>query len=237
MYKTYEVGGCVRDAFMGLRSKDVDFVVLAPNFDAMREFLVQEGFRVHTETPDKFTIRAGVPRDHPLRERTKDADFVMARRDGPYSDGRRPDYVEPGSLHDDLARRDFTVNAIAKDPLTGEIIDPFGGRADILDRTLRFVGDPYERIREDGIRVLRAYRFMVTKGFRPTASTWAALRSQLAVDMLDAVSVERIYDELNRMLKFDTPATITLLSSLGSDLTAAIFRDGLHLESSLKKVD
>src|SRR5690606_30256826 len=110
----FEVGGCVRDDLLGIPTKDVDFTVVAPSFDAMRDHLIREGFRIHVESPEFVAIRAGVPEGHPLRERTKDADFVLARKDAPTGDGRRPDFVEPGTLMDDLARRDFTVNAMAR---------------------------------------------------------------------------------------------------------------------------
>lgn len=232
----FEVGGCVRDEFMGKVSKDVDFVVLAPSFDAMRAELIGRGFTIHVEKPEFVTIRAGVPAGDPLRERTKDADFVLARKDGPTADGRRPEFVEPGDLLDDLARRDFTVNAIAR-AVDGRIIDPFGGRADIERRTLRFVGDPVDRITEDGLRVIRGFRFMVTKGLVPTTETRAALFSDTAVEMLGAVSIERIRDEVERMFAFDGMDAFDLMASMTIEkpaLVRAILRDGLRLTATLK---
>jgi len=230
----FEVGGCVRDEFMGATSKDVDFVVLAPSFDAMRSELVRRGFTIWQERPEFVTIRAGVPKGDPLRERTKDADFVLARKDGPTADGRRPEFVEPGDLMDDLARRDFTVNAIAR-AIDGRVIDPFGGRADIESRTLRFVGDPAERIEEDGLRVVRGFRFMVTKGLVPTVGTWDALCSERAAFMLTLVALERIRDELERALAFDTLATLDLLGDLPSLTRRAMFRGSLRLAATLAR--
>lgn len=230
----FEVGGCVRDALMGRESKDVDFVVLAPSFDAMRAALVADGFKVHVEKPEFVTIRAGVPAGHPLRERTKDADFVLARKDSATGDGRRPDFVEPGTLLDDLARRDFTVNAIAR-AQDGTLIDPFGGVEDIAARVLRFVGDPAERITEDGLRVLRGFRFMVTKGLTPAEGTLAALVSPLAVEMLAKVSVERIREEVERMFTFDTLATLDMVAHvMPPEMQEAIFSRGLRLSATLK---
>jgi len=230
----FEVGGCVRDEFMGRASKDVDFVVLAPSFDAMRAELVRRGFTLHVEKPEFVTIRAGVPKGDPLRERTKDADFVLARKDGPTADGRRPEFVEPGDLMDDLARRDFTVNAIAR-AVDGRIIDPFRGRADIESRTLRFVGNAEDRIREDGLRVLRGFRFMVMKGLTPTADTLAAMVSPLATEMLGAVSTERIRDEVDRMLTFDTLATLDVLShTMPVEMRDVVFSGGLRLGATMK---
>ena len=123
----FEVGGCVRDSLLGRNTKDIDFTVVAPSFGAMRQHLLNEGFTIHVENPEFQTIRCGVPEGHVLRKRTKDADFVWARHEGPYSDGRHPDWVEPGTLLDDLERRDFTVNAIARG-VDGHIIDPFDGQ-------------------------------------------------------------------------------------------------------------
>jgi len=124
MFQKFEVGGCLRDEFKGIPSKDVDFAVEAPSFEAMRDELIEDGFEIFEERPEFFTIRAKVPKGNPLEDRTRVADFVMCRKDGPSSDGRRPDFVEPGTIFDDLARRDFTVNAIARNAITGEIIDP-----------------------------------------------------------------------------------------------------------------
>lgn len=239
----FEVGGCVRDEILGVPTKDIDFTVVMPPegrtaeelYAAMGEALKAEGFIVHTETPDKFVMRARVPNDHPLRSRTKDADFVLARKEGPYSDGRRPDWVAPGDLVDDLARRDFTVNAIAKNPLTGQVIDPFNGRDDLVNEgLLRFVGIPEERIIEDGLRVVRGLRFLVTKGFDCDPATWEALNSDVAVTALRRISIERIYDEITRTFNHDTVAAVRLFAQTSDELQRAIFRNRLHLTGSLK---
>lgn len=233
--KLFEVGGCVRDELMGLKSKDVDFAVEAPSFDAMRAHLLGEGFRIFVEKPEFVTIRAAVPAGHKLRERTKDADFVLCRKDGPTKDGRRPEFVEPGTLADDLARRDFTMNAIARDPFTGAIIDPHKGVEDIEARTLRFVGDPMERIREDGLRVLRGLRFTVTKQLRVEPRTLDALHSDEASDMLKCVSIERIREEVEKMLAHNTLRTLDILTGLPYLTLGAIFRDGLRLGAKLER--
>lgn len=230
----FEVGGCVRDSLMGKDSKDVDFVCIAPSFEAMRADLIREGFTIWQERPEFVTIRAGVPEGHVLRGRTKDADFVLARKDGPTADGRRPEFVEPGTLADDLARRDFTVNAIAR-AADGTLTDPHGGVADIEAGTLRFVGDPMERIEEDGLRVVRGFRFMVTKGLRPTVDTWDALCDNRAASMLRLVALERIRDELERMFTFDTLAALALLGDLPPLTRRAMFRGSLRLAATLAR--
>jgi tRNA nucleotidyltransferase/poly(A) polymerase len=243
MFEFAEVGGAVRDKFLGVDSKDVDFVAIPDddiNFlDASSAFaflcthLKAEGFKVFLETPEFFTVRAQVPDGHPLKKRTNVADFVLARKDGPSSDGRRPDFVLPGTLMDDLQRRDFTVNAMAI--LDDELIDPFCGREDLENNFLRFVGNPTERIAEDGLRVMRALRFHITKGFDVDAETWDAVNSEFAAEMLMKVSTERIREELDKMFLFNTVQSMETLSGVRRNLKKAIFRDGLRLMPTLKK--
>lgn len=234
MVKLYEVGGCVRDELLGLKSKDVDFAVEAESFESLRAWLQAGGFNIFVEKPEFNTIRAAVPKAHPLFKRTRDADFVLCRKDGPSSDGRRPDYTEPGTILDDLARRDFTINAIARDVDTGAIIDPHKGAEDITSRTLRFVGDPLARIREDGLRVLRGFRFNITKRLRVDPATLDALHSDEAADMLACVSIERVREEVEKMVAFDTKQALILFSHLPYRTVDAIFREGLRLSATLK---
>lgn len=240
-FQFYEVGGCVRDAHLGVDSKDVDFSVVAPPgefsdaasaFQSLGEYLAAEGFQIFESRPEFLTIRAQVPRGHALALRTKVADFVLARKDGPYSDGRRPDYVLPGTLEDDLSRRDFTVNALALS-VDWRLIDLFGGLQDLKDRKLRFVGDRYQRIDEDGLRVMRALRFQITKGFVMTADTEMAVFSARAAKSLSRVAVERIREELVKMFRADTLASLKLLHEAPTHLVEAIFRDGLRLDATL----
>jgi tRNA nucleotidyltransferase (CCA-adding enzyme) len=241
MFQFAEVGGAVRDKFLGLNSKDVDFVAVPTQkfdtaddaFNALVAHLKETGFKVFLETPQFFTVRAQVPDGHPLKERTNVADFVLARKDGPSSDGRRPDFVLPGTLMDDLERRDFTVNAICI--LDGEVIDPFGGREDLKNNLLRFVGNPRDRIAEDGLRVMRALRFFITKGFDIETETWDAINSDFAAEMLMKVSVERIREELEKMFLFNTVQSMETISYLRKNLIRAIFRDGLRLMPTLKQ--
>jgi len=241
MFQFAEVGGAVRDKFLGLNSKDVDFVAVPTQhfdtaddaFNALVANLKEQGFKVFLETPQFFTVRAQVPEDHFLKERTNVADFVLARKDGPSSDGRRPDFVLPGTLMDDLTRRDFTVNAMAI--LNGELIDPFGGRDDLQNNLLRFVGNPIDRIREDGLRVMRALRFSVTKNLLIDVETYDAIETDFAAKMLMKVSVERIREELEKMFLFDTVQSINLISAQHPNIIKAIFRDGLRLMPTLKQ--
>jgi tRNA nucleotidyltransferase/poly(A) polymerase len=270
--KMYEVGGCVRDEILGVPSKDIDFTVVLDNefyedgfdrkgntpFEVMTLNLRKMGFKIFLETPEYLTVRAQFPKG--VRQQSYEnarnnnagitADFVLARKESDYTDGRRPDKVEIGTLEDDLARRDFTMNAIAKDT-DGNFIDPFDGRADIADRIIRCVGDPLERLTEDALRAVRALRFSVTKSFTiehyrlndatgiisPYSNTVSSAMQNPAV--LDAIvnniSDERIAVELSKMFRHDTVKSILLLNQYPA-LTAAMFSGRVHLDSSMKKV-
>ncbi len=243
-FQFFEVGGCVRDHLLGIESKDVDFAVVAPSgafqnaqiaFFALSRYLKENDFHVFLETPKFLTIRARVPKNHPLSARTSVADFVLARKDGPSSDGRRPDFVLPGTLMDDLSRRDFTMNAIARD-VEGNFIDPFGGVDDVANSIIRFVGDPVQRISEDGLRVVRALRFSITKNFEFHQDTWDAVNSDFAASMILSVSPERIREELNKMFAQDTVGSLNLLGVLNQTLVQNLFRGGLNLQATLAKL-
>jgi len=237
MAQVFEVGGTVRDALMGVPSDDVDFVCVAESFDAMLAHITAMGLDPVPRCIDRqhVTIKAIVPKTHPLRKRCKSADFVLSRKDGPSSDGRHPDFVEPGTLADDLARRDFTINAIAQAE-DGSLVDPHGGQADIHRRVIRFVGDPMQRIREDGLRVLRAFRFAVTKGCTLAPETDAAIRSPLAIEMLRGIPTERIGAEVRKMFDHDTLAALAIVATMSDEMRAAIFRAPLRLTATSAKV-
>jgi len=204
--KFYEVGGCVRDKLLGLQPKDIDYAVEAPNYAAMRDAIaVRCGGTgaIKLEKPEFGTIRAVHPK-------IGGVDFVLCRREGKYSDGRRPDSVEVGTLEDDLRRRDFTVNAMAIDD-DGNIVDLFGGRGDLARRVLRCVGDTEARMAEDALRILRAIRFAITKQFSFCGAMRDFLSKKESAGLLAAVSVERVREELLRCFMHDTGATLAAL--------------------------
>ncbi len=128
------------------------------------------------------------------------------RKEGHYSDSRRPDEVEfIGAVEDDLARRDFTVNAMAYDPSDGAILDPLGGRSDLEKGIIRCVGDPLERFSEDALRPLRAIRLAVTLNFTIEKATFEAI--SLLRDKVSAqVAFERVRDELLKIMKAESPS-------------------------------
>lgn len=237
--KVYEVGGCIRDELLGLKTHDIDFAVECDSFEMIHYYLGKAGFQVFLSTPEFLTIRARFPKTDNVPERFRHltADFVMCRKESGYSDGRRPDIVEPGTLKDDLARRDFTMNAIARPFGYVTLVDPHGGVWDIEQRVIRFVGTPMERIEEDGLRVLRALRFMVTKGMSLHTETHDALVDPASAVMLSehgGVSIERIREELNKMLKYNSLWTMKLLTETYPNIGLACFRDGLRLDATLK---
>lgn len=237
------VGGFVRDGILGVKSKDVDFsVVGADSFDDMVEQLTLLGFIILTTKVETLTAVCRVPSSFPeLKATSPIADFVMARKESSDSKGRMPDEVSPGSLLDDLSRRDFTVNALAVDSVTGEMHDPFGGVADLEALILRFVGSPSQRVGEDALRVARGFRFIITKGLVAEPGTWAALISDEAVRLLNKVdgsgkrviSVERLQVELSKMFLFDTQRSLDLVCSLPRPMRDALFPEGLKLKVTM----
>lgn len=189
---------------MGVRSKDIDYVVEAPSYEAMVAWIQERG-SIFLEQPEYFTVRAHITGKQP-------ADFVLARKEGKYTDGRRPDHVEAGTLLDDLSRRDFTVNAIAYNEETDEYIDPFDGRGDLQRNVLRCVGTARDRFSEDALRLLRALRFKITKGFELDTAVWECLHSSILADLLrDNVSTERKREELQRCFAHSTLDTLDAL--------------------------
>ena len=181
------VGGCVRDLLRGVPPHDWDICTSA----------------LPEETKAYFTGRKVIEtglKHGTVTILTPDGAYEVTtyRADGAYTDGRRPDRVRfVSSLREDLARRDFTMNAIAMS-LDGTLQDPFGGAADIQAGRIRCVGDPVRRFQEDGLRLMRALRFSAVLGYAIEPQTAKALRRSRA--MLDHVAGERIRVELSKLL-------------------------------------
>lgn len=224
--KMYLVGGCVRDEFLGIKSKDIDFSVEAPSYEAMCDAIRARGCDIKVEKPEFATVRAV----HPVHG---GVDFVLCRKDAKYSDGRRPDSVEAGTLLDDLSRRDFTVNAIARDEDSGEIHDPFGGREDLKWKLLRCVGDTEKRMSEDSLRCLRAVRFHITKGFNFCDELAGFLKRKSTADSLACVSIERIREELLKCFQKDTCYTLLTLQAF-PHIRDHVFSRNLVLTPTIK---
>lgn len=218
MVKIYEIGGKVRDSFIGRENKDIDYAMEIGSYEEMREYILANGGKIYLETPQYQTIRCKMPN-------LGNVDFVLCRKDGVYSDGRRPDSVEIGNIYDDLARREITINAIARDVETGEILDPHGGRADIERRLIRAVGNAEERFNEDPLRLLRAMRFSVTLGFDIHEDIKKLLNAYHGLRMVETVSTDRIKDELNKMFRANTLRTLMTFEEFPG-ISSAIFGEG-----------
>jgi putative nucleotidyltransferase with HDIG domain len=136
-------------------------------------------------------------------------DVATFRKDGQYLDARRPETVEFGSRIDDVRRRDFTMNALYLDPLTGDIFDPEGGVADIRAKQVRCVGSAKARFKEDALRLLRAVRFAARFDFKIEAETLEAI--QVLAPTVQYVSGERVRDELTSMITADVPSRAILM--------------------------
>lgn len=225
--KVYLVGGAVRDEIMGVKSKDLDFAVEAPSFEVMHEWIRVRG-QIFQVKPEFQTIRARMTGFGVV-------DFVLCRKEGAYRDGRHPDTVEIGTLHDDLARRDFTMNAIARLPDNkGSFIDPFNGIADIEARKIKCVGSARVRLSEDTLRILRAIRFSITKNFSLDEEILTCLQDAALVAGLDAVSADRKREEINKCLGHNTLETLKLLERF-SHVRDHLFSGNIRLEATQRQ--
>lgn len=232
MFTFYEVGGKVRDEILGLQSKDVDYVAVPSDdllkdvssahtmFGILEEYLKLEKFEVFLVTPDCFTIRAKFPQGHKY---SGVADFVMARKEVGYVPNTRQPIIEPGTLYDDLERRDFTLNALAKDG-DGNIIDYFNGQEDLRNKILRTPLDTEVTFNDDPLRILRAIRFSITKSFTIPDEMWHIIYWYDFPNKMGVVSDERIREELFKCFKHNTVQTIEILRQFPR-LTEYVFRD------------
>lgn len=201
-YEAYLVGGCVRDLLIGREPKDWDLTTNASPEQ------IQSVFPDSFYENDYGTVGVKTSSED---ERLAIIEVTPYRKESGYSDKRRPDTVEFGtSLHEDLARRDFTINAIALDEDKGHIVDPFDGQKDIKDKLIRAVGNPSERFNEDALRMLRAVRLVAELEFGIDGATAAAISENSK--HLSHVSRERVRDELTRILNSDKPMDALVLA-------------------------
>jgi len=201
-FESYLVGGCVRDLIVGIEPKDWDIATNAtPN-------------QIQAIFPDSFYENdygtVGV-KTGSADKRMEIVEVTPYRIESKYSDKRRPDKVEFGSsLLEDLARRDFTVNAIALDDDKGHLIDPYDGQKDIKDKIVRAVGNPTDRFSEDALRMLRAVRLVAELNFGIDGDTATAISKNS--EHLSHVSCERIRDEFTRILNSSQPMNAMVLA-------------------------
>lgn len=200
-FVAYLAGGCVRDGLLGRPPKDFDVATNAVP-EAVRQIF---GHRRTLAFGASFGV-IGV-----LGAGKEPTEVATFRSDGTYSDGRRPDHVQFGSAEQDALRRDYTINGLFYDPVQDSVIDFVDGRVDLASRVVRAIGDPYLRIAEDKLRMLRAVRFAATLGFSIDHVTTDAIR-RLAAQVI-VTSGERIGAEVQRMLgNRGAPIAIELLA-------------------------
>lgn len=193
-HEAWCVGGCVRDALSGREPED---------WDAATAALPEETVSIFGERALPTGLKHGTVT---VRTPGGPVEITTYRLDGAYHDHRRPDFVTfTRSLEEDLARRDFTINAMALD-LRGELRDPFGGRADLERRVLRCVGEPDRRFEEDALRILRGLRFAAVLGLEIGEETAAAIRRNR--EGLRDIAAERIQVELFKLLPGERAAEV-----------------------------
>lgn len=191
-YTCYLVGGAVRNMVLGHTPTDYDFATNAAPGEVMKLFksVIPTGIKHGTVT---------------VLWRGHQHEVTTFRVEGSYSNARHPDKVSfTPSLHEDLRRRDFTINSMAVHPETCELIDPHHGREDLKKKLIRAIGIPEERFREDGLRLMRACRFAAQLDFRIEETTLKAMSD--TVETIERVSSERIRDELMKTLTAERPS-------------------------------
>ena len=217
-FQCHLVGGCVRDLLLGLSVQDIDITTDARPEDVIRLFqkTIPTGLKHGTVTvlfrEDKINYSYEV---------------TTYRTESTYSDGRRPDKVEYATtIDEDLSRRDFTINAMAMEPVTGELIDNFDGRHDLENRIIKTIGLPRDRFFEDGLRPVRACRFKATLGFQIDTATLQAISQSDIRSKIQSVAIERFTDELLKGLRSKQPSAM-LISLQDTDIFS-LFLKGIR---------
>ncbi|MCR4579761.1 MAG: HD domain-containing protein [Treponema sp.] len=203
-FKAYLVGGAVRDIFLGKKASDWDVTTNASPQDVISMF--------------KFVVPTGIEHGTVTVHFMKtEIEVTTFRTESGYSDGRHPDSINyAATIEEDLARRDFTMNAIAVNLADGSIVDPYGGRQDIKKKIIRTVGNPHERFMEDGLRPIRAIRFAGRLGFSIEKSTLNELSQADVLTKTASISIERFRDEFEKILMSEKPsAALKLLEESG----------------------
>lgn len=208
-YEAWAVGGCVRDSLLGRETNDFD-IACSASWSEAEDALAKAGFTIHRTGVKHGTITA-------IQNRTA-LEVTSYRTESTYSDGRHPDTIEiANTIQEDLARRDFTINAMAYHPTRG-LLDPYDGLADLTSKTIRAVGDPTKRFSEDGLRILRALRFASQLGFSIEPLTLEAMIYNKM--MLNKVSSERVTNEMDKLLLGNDPYTALME---GAPILGALF--------------
>ena len=242
--KCYRVGGCVRDELLGVNSKDIDFTFVLEDlnktvkegFIEMETWMKDRNYEIFLSTPDMFTIRAKFPKGD--KNEGLVADFVMARKEIGYFEGTRNPILKLGTLEDDLIRRDFTLNAMARDD-QDNLIDLFNGQEDLKNKLLKTPLPANQTMMDDPLRFLRALRFCITKGFIIHGDILEAMKQPSILEKLEkVVSAERIREEVYKMMKADTVLAFEIFYGVEDIIPGfikLIFSRGLWLKPTFEK--
>ena len=203
-YKAYLVGGAVRDMYMKVPAHDWDVATNATPQDVIKLF--------------KFVVPTGIEHGTvTVHFKGNEIEVTTFRTEAGYSDGRHPDSINyAATIEEDLARRDFTMNAIAASLQDGEIVDPYGGQEDIKKGLIRTVGNPHERFMEDGLRPVRALRFASKLNFSIENNTYSEIFKKEILEKAASISIERFRDEFEKIMTSPRPSVgLKLLEETG----------------------
>ena len=203
-FKAYLVGGAVRDMFMKVSAHDWDIATNATPQDVISLF--------------KFVVPTGIEHGTvTVHFKGNEIEVTTFRTESGYSDGRHPDSINyAATIQEDLARRDFTMNAIAASLEDGLIVDPYGGEQDIKKKLIRTVGNAHERFMEDGLRPIRAIRFASKLGFCIENNTYSEIFKKEIKEKTASISIERFRDEFEKIMKSQKPSVgLKLLEETG----------------------
>jgi len=225
-FEVYLVGGCIRELLRGETPKDWDLTTNAKPHNIIGLFdntfyendygtvgVVVEKWKEKQEKTEESVTRemGGLEEGEVIRETSPIVEVTPYRLEAKYTNHRQPDSVTfSNSLEDDLKRRDFTMNAIAYDPIEDKLIDPYQGQKDIKDKIIKAVGSPEERLNEDALRILRAIRLATVLGFSIDKDTEEAIKK--TASKLEKISMERIRDEFVKIIMSDHPKSGILLA-------------------------
>jgi putative nucleotidyltransferase with HDIG domain len=204
-FESYLVGGCVRDMIIDREPNDWDITT-----NAIPEEIINIFGEDDTVYENKFgTVGIKIRKD--IKETEKIIEVTTYRTEGEYEDFRHPTKVEWGkTIEEDLKRRDFTINAIAYDPIKGLLVDPYNGQEDLRNKNINCVGNAEERFNEDALRMLRAIRFSAQLGYTISSETFSAI-FKLA-NNLEKISKERIRDEFSKIIMSPEPMQALVIS-------------------------
>ncbi|MBD3270246.1 HD domain-containing protein [Candidatus Peregrinibacteria bacterium] len=202
-HQAYFAGGSVRDILLGIKPKDIDIATSALPHE------IETIFDKTVPIGKKFGVILVIENDHQY-------EIATFRSDSGYSDGRRPDAIKFSYAHMDAMRRDFTINGLFYDPVKDQVIDFVRGERDLKAKLVRFIGNPEDRILEDHLRLIRAVRFRNQFDFQYHPDTYQAIKKHTKL-IKEKVSMERIRDELNKMILDQTNPSMSFedMSHLG----------------------